>query len=162
MFHNQRKRLLRKENWTADDLAQELWAMFGPNVPLEHRGPITIYQDGDQPAITFRDYGDGDTVFEIRGRDDDISSDITVSGDPGGGSASFGGGGGGGMPGQVVSSVSSTVYNVRVYPNGLSAASSVVQVTQLQIASGQTIPTGTWAIIALAGGSYYMQVPVWL
>lgn len=161
MFHNQRKRLLRKERWTADDLAQELWAMFGPDVPLEHRGPVTLVQDGEQPAITFRNFGDGDSVFSFRRGD--VVSNTVIEGDNivtnvvGGGSST-----GTTFPGKVVSQSSGNNYLVDTYPSGLSGSAVRVTVRQLSIASGEVIPADTWTLVAqTSDGSYYMQVPVW-
>lgn len=70
--------------------------------------------------------------------------------------------GGGGTPGVVLSGGPGASYQVRIYPDGLSSAGEVVSVTQLQIAADATVPAGTWAVVTQAGGSYYMQVPVWL
>lgn len=70
--------------------------------------------------------------------------------------------GGGGMPGQVVSGGPGSSYLVNVYSNGLAGGFITVSVTQLQIHEDATIPAGTWAIVVQAGGSYYMQVPIWL
>lgn len=69
--------------------------------------------------------------------------------------------GGGGIPGVVLSGGPGDTYSVRVYPNGLAAASQDVTVTQLQIADDATIQAGTWTVVAQAGSAYYMQVPVW-
>lgn len=70
-------------------------------------------------------------------------------------------GGGGGFPGKVVSGTGST-YLVDVYEAGLSAAPTQRTVTQLSIASGETIPADTWAIVGKVGSDYFLQVPVWL
>lgn len=67
MYFRQRHRLLREDaSLTAPALAEELYAMFGPDVPIEHHGPITIYKSGEnQPAITLRGFEPGDMVFNI-------------------------------------------------------------------------------------------------
>lgn len=66
--------------------------------------------------------------------------------------------GGGGFPGTVVSG-SGSAYQVRITtPEG----SKTVAVTQVQIATGATIPAGTGAVVVQVGEAYYMQVPVWL
>ena len=57
-------------------------------------------------------------------------------------------------------------YEVDAYPNGLDADSIHVTARQLQIDADETIPAGTWVILAKTGDGgtahYYMQVPVWL
>ena len=104
------------------------------------------------------------------------------------------------VPGVIGSKISDTTYNVTIYPNGQLVtmnpqasnpqveALSVV-VTQLQIATGETIPPGTSAMVSKIAefrimttelynaqartltksvnvqelqAAYYMQVPVWL
>lgn len=51
-----RNRLLRDE-WTAPELAKELYAMLDPSTPLLHKAPITIENGNNTPAITVRNYG---------------------------------------------------------------------------------------------------------
>jgi hypothetical protein len=159
MFHNQRKRLLRREHWTANELAQELWAMFGPEVPLEHRGPITLYGDGENPAITYRNFDEGDVLFEFPDGNTVTNSTVNnitnVTNVTAGTSTNV-------FPGEIQSHVSGNNYLVDIYPNGVSGTSQQVTVRQLSIASGETIDAGTWTLVTqTADGSYSMQVPVW-
>lgn len=156
MFHNQRSRLLRRENWTADDLAQELWAMFGPEVPLEHRGPITLVNDGENPAITFRNFGDSDAVFQVTRVENNLAGNTTTTN-----TTITSVSGGGGIPGEIISGSGNT-YQVDIYRNGLSGSATRVSVRQLQIGSGETIPAGTWTMVSQLADGYYMQVNVWL
>jgi hypothetical protein len=161
MFHNQRKRLLRKERWSADELAQELWAMFGPEVPLEHRGPVTLYSDGEHPAITYRNFDEGDSVFAFDDGDTvtnvNVENNTFVTNVTTGSSSSSNT-----FPGEVQSHVSGNNYLVEIYPSGLSGATSTVTVRQLSIADGEEIESGTWAQVSQsADGTYFMQVPVW-
>jgi hypothetical protein len=43
----------------------------------------------------------------------------------------------------------------------LSGPTINVNVTQLQIDSGETVDAGTWTLVTKAGTDYYMMVPVW-
>lgn len=70
--------------------------------------------------------------------------------------------GGGGTPCKVVSGSGST-YTVTLYPDGSTGeAGSNVTATQMQIASGETIPAGSWGFVTKLGSSYFMQFAVWL
>lgn len=86
------------------------------------------------------------------------------------------------VPGQVQGQAqnsngdnSSNVYNVVIYPNGLNAPATTVQVQQLQILNTEVIPSGTWVFVSQVNTGktgnatqltntfeYYMQVPIWL
>ncbi len=69
-------------------------------------------------------------------------------------------------PGMVAGGSGGT-YTVNIYKQGLTGPATGVQVKQLQIAGGENIPTGTWALVSKGVNSagaveYTMQVPVWL
>jgi hypothetical protein len=67
------------------------------------------------------------------------------------------------VPGKVLSGGPGATYQVQLYPNGPSGgAGDTVTCTQLQIDPNETIPAGTWAIVAKSNNAYYMQVPVWM
>lgn len=90
-FGDQAQRLLREDTgWTADLLAEELYAM--PRIPILTDKPITIIWGGDQPAIEI-----------VRTNDADPTSPPVVIRNPDGSTTPFpppgvgpGGGGGGG------------------------------------------------------------------
>lgn len=86
MFGRQRDRLLREEPWTATALAQELYAMFAPDVPLEHWGQITLHQPDSGAPIVVRGFSSGDTLISARGPsgEDVIDFDPTDVDDDGG------------------------------------------------------------------------------
>src|SRR3990167_1524023 len=78
--YTQRPRLLREDNWTAPDLAQELYAMMSPDTPDSTQAPIEM-QNGydDMVPFTLRGFSDGDTILNItRGPID--YGDFTVGG----------------------------------------------------------------------------------
>jgi hypothetical protein len=65
------------------------------------------------------------------------------------------------VPGKVLSGSGSS-YVVALYGSGsLTSVTKTVSVTQLQIATGETIPVGTWAPVMKVGSKYFFQVPVW-
>ena len=67
-------------------------------------------------------------------------------------------------PAQIQSGSGDT-YTADIYVDGLGADTDPIseQVTQLDIASGETIPSGTWVMASKAkDGVWYMQVPIWL
>lgn len=99
---DQKDRLLR-ESWTADELAQELYAMFGAQVPNNTAAPVNVtlppankvapYQVTDAPANN----GPAMTINRNDGTTVTFNNDGTVTG-PDGRPVSGGGGGGGGGP----------------------------------------------------------------
>lgn len=78
------------------------------------------------------------------------------------------------FPGKVLGQLTPTLYNVDVYKFGLAMPPETVQVTQLQIDIGGSIPIDTWVLVAYnrwvegsgdeqeTKSEYTMQVPVWL
>jgi hypothetical protein len=66
------------------------------------------------------------------------------------------------VPGQI-SSGSGNTYNVNLFENGSTSASTrTVSVKQLQISGSETIPSGTWVVVYQVGSEFFMQTPVWL
>lgn len=162
---DQRFRLLREEWDNPLDLAQELYAMFGADGPLQIDGPVQIKNNTDAPAVSIDSAGvdgGGADVFNItRGRDPDVAfSDVLPGVSTPAAAAAGGGSGGGGVPCKVVSGTGST-YVVTLYPNGVTAGGNVTA-TQLQIASDETIPPDSWGFAVLVGGRYFIQFPVWM
>lgn len=71
--------------------------------------------------------------------------------------------GGGGIPGKVASGGPGANYMVDLYENGPSLPKTrTVPVTQLQIASTETIPSGTSCVVSQAGAVFIMQISVWV
>jgi hypothetical protein len=171
IFGDQSERLLRETWGSPTELAEELYAMFGVNTPLQIQGPVTITNTTPGPALTVNqlgaytpgDFPPGLTPPPSPG----ISilspgTDATPSGAaPPPAPVSVGGGGGGGIPGQVQSGGPGPSYQVAIYTAGLAGGFIVVTVTQLQIDPDETIPVGTWALVTQAGANYYMNVPTW-
>jgi len=161
----ERQRLLREEKWTANGLAEELYAMISPDVPEDFQAPTTFHQTpGGAPAITITGAGEGDSVFDFKGRDGAKVGDIRIVNntieivqrdkDTGAETTIAGASVAGGLRGTVVSgSGSSYVVNT---------SSGNKNVTQLQIDSGETIPAGTSVVLFRDASGYFMQVPVWL
>jgi hypothetical protein len=170
MFRNQRHRLLR-ENWDAIGLSQELHAMFGFEETLEHGGPIILTRGDDATwtPFTLRGFSDGDTIFNVKGRDYDLSIKLDngelVVEDAEGNRQS----GGGGTttesvsttyPGRIVSGSGAT-YTVNIYPGGLAASPTVVTATIDGIDEDSTVPADTPCVVIKAASTYYAFVPLW-
>ena len=172
MFGTQALRLLR-ESWpSVDMLAQELYAIFQDTNPTSS-GPLTINNNTPAgPGMTINNSGGSGSSINL-GRNGTPSVNFGLGPDggliitapsvssqtPGGQPAPIGGGGG--VPGQVLSGGPGANYQVKIYPTGLAGPTKTVSAVQLQIDPGETIPAGTWALVAQAGGNYYMEVPVW-
>jgi len=164
MFGNEAVRLLREQWPNPTMLAQELYAMFEDDVPLEHNAPITLTNPGTEaPLIINVAPGQPAVQFQVDGVPD---GSITIGGD----GPTFGGrqrttnnttviaGGGGNAFIGVVQSGSGNSYVV-VLDTGLT-----VNCIQQQIDSNDTIPAGTSVLVIkqIVGGAYVMQTPVWL
>jgi hypothetical protein len=57
IFGDQSERLLRETWGSPTDLAEELYAMFQSNLPLNINGPVTITNTTPQPALTVQQLG---------------------------------------------------------------------------------------------------------
>lgn len=170
MFGRQAVRLLRRIWDTPTQLAQELFAMFQPDIPLFHNAPITITNEGEGPGLRVRNFGSnvplvietGDEEFEFRVENGDLILPGRTRAQP----EEDGGGGGGGstFPGKVVSLISGNNYQVLSYRDGSAAASTgAITVRQADIHADDEIPADTWVMVSeLESGDYEMQVPVWL
>jgi hypothetical protein len=169
-------------------LAQELYAMFQQDVPLEHSGPITLNSENpltikrpdfsDGPALTFK-RGDETWGFRFDGGKlvlygPNLNADLQeVTGNL---TPSTGQTGtqqqdkkkddeqkpsSGSFPG-VITAGSGDTYTVSVYTDGLTLTPTEASVKQLSIDPAATIKAGTWVLVARsAGGEYTMQSPVW-
>lgn len=71
------------------------------------------------------------------------------------------GAGGGGIPAKVVSG-SGTTYIMQIYTDGTGEPFTTATVTQLQAFASSSFPAGTWTLVSLINGTYYMQLPIWL
>lgn len=186
MFGWTEKERLLRESWSADALAEELYAMFGERVPNETGAPVKIdLPTGSTVApiqIGNYDPNAGAPIISVRGHAGELVGEIGLDGDGftqtdhNGTVVPIGSGGGGSntityapsmFPGQVVSGGPGTgPYVVNIYPNGLASASEAVSVTQLELDASDTIPVNTWCMVVKVGPAsaplYYTQVPVWL
>lgn len=178
-FFKQAIRLLRTKWKSPQLLAEELYSMFQADVPNETDQPVIINSSSDDPPLQVRDFGDGDFLIEFGDKNGSLGGIIADENgqfqfaDP---PASAGesptpqepaDGGGSGIPGKITAHVSGSNYSVALYGNGPDAAvTATVTVKQLQIATGEVIPTNTWVLVAKQTVSqvdiYSMQVPVWL
>lgn len=172
MYHKQRYRLLRKGNddpWTADQLAQELHSMFGPEVPLSHEGPIDLQMKGNNPFFYLSNFQTGDIVMQFKGRQGQPIGDLVLT-DEGLGFQPEGQdqpvvvaqvGASNAFPAEVVSGSGST-YVVDTYPNGVNMAAVRVNAAPWP-EPDDIIPAGTKIfVVRTQDGSHYIQVPTWL
>lgn len=153
MFSRYRQRLMR-EGMTVQELCEELYAMFGPDTPLHHDGPITLTvqeQNGIKFApITVRGTETGDVLVKVTQAEeavepeevnnDIVAGTITEAGYLKPGYA---------MPGVVLAPISSAPqdnhYSVRIYPNGILEEGTIVEAV-----SGEPgIISGTWRIMVV-------------
>lgn len=192
IFGDQSERLLR-ESWSgADELAQELYAIFTDSGPLEIDSPVQIStpqgstvpplsleNNGVNPAaiqfttaaVPSQDFGQLPALPPLPGLTlTSIYGDGSAENFPGapanptpGTGTPAGGGSGGGVPGMVTGGgPGAGPYQVKIFPTGLAGPSKTVNVTQLQIDPADTIPPGSWTIVNQVGKFFYMMVPVWL
>ena len=180
-----RARLLREYPWDAQSLAEELYAMFDPEIPINHEGPLTLTARNGVPPLIINNLPT--TTFPITQNPpaqqipNDPDQPIVVPDLPSNTLKrqeiidvinSLGLGGGANCFPGIVTGGAEGEYSVDVYFDGLSEAATSVTVGQLQIAAGEAIPAGTWALVIRVlvrdestGELYYlyfMQVPVWL
>lgn len=160
MAHDTAALRMLREDWpTATELAEELYAIFSNDkIPITTSVPIQSSAGSTgQPFATLTGYSPGDTIFKIGPNDN--STNITVQQIidlvGGGGQAPQAASPPAGFAGVVLSGTGNK-YSVKL------SDGSIVIVTQLQIAAGETIPAGTGAVVFKAGGKFVMQVPVWL
>jgi len=176
IFGDQSERLLRESWGSVNALAEELYAIFAMNLPLQISGPVEITNakagqpaltvtqwSGDLPPIAFRKpSGQGPGDYTTTGLQPGAGFDPAVPQDqakpkppptPAAGNA---------VPGKILSGAGD-VYTVEIYPDGRDALPQRVTVTQLDIDLLETIPPGVWAIcVQTSDGQWWMQVPVWM
>lgn len=182
MLSTERVRLLREDPWTAQGLAEELYAMFTDESPLDvGDGVVAKYNSKSQqvpfqiinapdtgpiPVMAGHRAGGGSFVMTINNGGIQIT-DTTSSGEP---TVTDVGSGGGSssprtnsiMPGKIVGGSSDT-YTVMIYPRGRTNAGTNVVVKQLQISVLDTIPAELWVWVVLElDGSYSMIVPTFV
>lgn len=191
MYGEQAMRLLKTKWRSATALAEEIYAIFQDQIPLSTDAPVTINNSTAAPALQVNQpkvpadnfsFPNGTppafqlTLGGVPGWSLGTGADggLVVNGPsfnyqpPAGGApvnlAGGGSGSGGGLPGFVLSGptdASGTMYQVKVYPNGLSLAGQVVPVKQLSIDPSSVLPVNTPVIVVGAAPNYYMQSPVW-
>lgn len=109
-FYTQRQRLRREEGWSATSLAQEIFSMMSPDVPMETRGPVLVSlpEGSTEAPYQIGNFSDGNTGFSITNTDGTPYGDISIDGgqwfftEPGGQPTIMGGGGGDGSSGVPV------------------------------------------------------------
>jgi hypothetical protein len=176
MFGTQALRLLREKWPNATMLAEELYAIFDDTNPTSS-GPIKIAQPAgtpppgitpevfDVPPWAPLTFGSGPDATSFQIAPDGgltISSPSVDFTTPDGkplkpmAQAST-------FPGQVQSGgPGQGPYTVDVYQKGLGQPPTSMPVTQLQIAENDTVPVGTWVLVAVTDFENFMQAPVWL
>lgn len=171
IFGDQAMRLLR-EKWgtRVDPFAEELFAIFRSEKPVQFDSPIQITNNTTEPAVTVNNNSTGDTI-QVNNQPSPpiqfpqlppvnipdfpaIDQTIIINniGNTSSGpspqnqqpknqdSSST-------FPGKVLSGSGNT-YSVRIYTKGINNAGTVVQVKQLQISNDETIPPDTWCLVA--------------
>jgi len=162
MFAQQRIRLLREEKWTPDELAREIYAMMGPDVPLEHHGQITLHAPANGAPLVIKGLAVGDVIIQLPNREGAVEDDdapvldvVAAETDSTTENQRTG------IAGEILSGTHPD-YSVRIYPEGLSADTETVTVKQLSGVSGVALQAGTWVIVYVdVNGDYFMNVPVW-
>lgn len=190
IFKNQIPRL-RRQKWKDVQLfADEMIALLSSDAPIEIDSPVVISNTTDQAPLTINNHSNSDDditinrypeppidlpeippfdfpedvgdVIVIHINEDGIESEEAPADDPTDVSPRPSrSSGGGGFPGVVVSGGPGASYQVDVYESGLSQAPTRRTVTQLSIASDETIAAGTWTLVGTVNSEYFMQVPVW-
>lgn len=170
-------RLMREKWKDANELAEEITAIFNSEEPMTFDGPITINNNTDGPAITINNGSTGDTISinnhpipppqfpgyppvnipDIGG----TITNVTINNQGQSSNQTVVSGGGGGFPGQIISGSGNT-YSVAVYESSLSGSPITRSVRQLQIDPSATIPPDSWVMVGKVGPDYFMQFPVWV
>lgn len=164
MFFKQRQRLLREQDWTANLLAEELYAMFGPDVVLEHHGQIVLRKPENGPSIIVQGVADGDTLISVPPQEGAVEDADAESLDVVAGSAATTAAGSGApraFQGTVISGTHPT-YTVRIYREGITGDSEDVSVTQIAGKNGVAITANTPCIVFEdVEGNFFMNIAVW-
>ena len=167
-----RARLLREYPWDAQSLAEELYAMFDPEIPLNHEGPLQLTaRNGVAPLIINNLPIGTDPIIQnpptqqIPDEPGQPNIEEEGEGEPQTPATPSPGGGGGGancFPGKVTSGGPGTSYLVDVYLDGLSQPATNVSARQLAIDGLDTVAADTWCLVAKQNdGQYVFQVPTW-
>ena len=189
MFGTQAMRLRRTEWKTAKLLAEELYAMFQADIPLEHEGGLTLKGGEARPALTLTrgDFGDGPVLtwqstnggeggVRLQGQDVIVrGKQVVVEWDDADGTTRqqrFPITSGqdeqtppaSTYPAQVIRP-EGTQYLMRLYRNGTSGVSAEVLATALGLAEDAELDEDTWAMVsAVQVGertAYYFTPLVW-
>lgn len=100
----QRPRLLREENWNAQQLSQEIYAMISPDSDVSTDGNVQINANPKATVPPFVISGlpnDGSPAMQMRRSDGTVinfNNNGTVTSTPAGGTPQQVSGGGGGVP----------------------------------------------------------------
>ena len=118
-------------------------------------------------TISYRSRVDGKTrVFKVPKfktlSEEGSTTSITGRGLPRSSAGALGIGGTSMTPGQVQAKNADGTYSVILFDTNLTTFDRTVNVTQLQIDPDETIPAGTWVVVAEHKSGFIMQVPVWL
>ena len=179
MFGQQAMRLLRTKWKQVNTFAQELYAMFQDDIPLEHSAPITInYAGPDAPLKLDRGFSDGPVIAATSGGKDgglrfgpdgtttvygdNIVFEYLEDGEPVrtpvqdlGNKARDEKPTSSTYPAQVVSGEART-YVMTVYTNGIGSTGTKVTATALGVADDAVLDVDSWhmvsAVAYTAGG----------
>jgi hypothetical protein len=146
MFYKQRQRLVRPDDWTANELAQELYAMFSPEIALSHRGPITLYAQEGAPIIVENAIED-DPIIRVVNKDSENATDYSLY------AAEQDVNPNGPFQGTVTFAQGGVFYTVTIFPVGANGPSEDVTVTLL---AGATEVGQSVVVSKDADGDYFM------
>jgi hypothetical protein len=170
MFGAQAVRMLR-ETWSnATMLAEELYAIFSDDIPLNNNAPLTLSNpNGSAAPLTIQEPGLGNEVINFTGRTGAPIGGITiVDGVP-----TFSGSSGSSTSSSsTVSNLASGFvaagpdldgnYTITLSHGNTLGGSGTVSAAPVQSGS-QTIPTSTGCIVSKnKDGTFSFMVPVWL
>lgn len=78
MYDNQIKRLQRKDDWTPNEIVQELVAMLQAGVHLVNSGGVTFKSDMQTAPIVVQRTGDGTKLISVVNEDGVEVNSITI------------------------------------------------------------------------------------
>lgn len=180
MLASERVRLLKEDPWTAQGLAQELYAMFTDDTdPTDLGSGASLNYNGVTPLVINGLPNNSETpipVLSVKKGNGAVFS-MSIAGntfifqmtDPNGNtttlpvgaaksasvSATF--------PGQLTGYSGGNIYTVRIFPNGLGGGS--LDVNARQIMGDPDFPHNVdghvWTMVTKLRDGYYINVPVW-
>jgi len=161
MFGTEVIRLLREKWPNSTLLAEELFAILSPNIPLTHNAPLTINNPTAGPGLIINNAGGGDTTIRFDNNGTPVGS-VTISGD----GITFGGDS---SKTEKQKQPDRTAF-VGTVTGGTGASYTVtldtgatVGVTVPGILGSEQIPAGANAVvIKLDNGTYKMPFPLWV